>query len=163
MFNLAIPMPKVCPVCGNVGIVKTKRKTYGPEQEIITNFECKCGYTANYKNSMPTPKTLWQKLFKQGPIRIRQEVLPSGYKWLETILLIDDVQAEKLSDWTVGYYHCIYCREYQGFAYKLPPKNKYGDSSVNPVAHNERNKFWRKHAHGDGRILMFEKDLPVNG
>lgn len=101
-----------------------------------------------------------RKLF-EPKIRINQVVVPSGYRWLSTILLVDDREAERLSDWSVGYYHCSHCHAYQGFAHQLPPLNKYGDTTTDPAVHNERNAFWRKHAHGDGRIIMFERDMEI--
>jgi len=95
-------------------------------------------------------------IFKKNKIKIRQISLPSGYLWLETILLLDDKEAERLNDWTVGYYHCTECDTWQAFADKLPPKDQ---NPVSKKMHNERNKFWREHAHGDGRILLFEQDM----
>ena len=84
--------------------------------------------------------------------------LKSAYAWLSTIILISDQEVERLNDWTVGYYHCSHCNTSKGFALKLPSKD--GGDPVSPIAHNERNQFFREHAHGDGRILLFEKDLP---
>ena len=91
-------------------------------------------------------------------IKIKQRVLESGYSHLETILLIDDNEATRLSDEVVGYFHCKQCGAFQAYAGKLPPKNM-GDG-INFRMHNERNAFWRAHCHGDGRILLFEKDIP---
>ena len=93
---------------------------------------------------------------KKTKIRIRQVILDSGYRWIETIMLIDDKEAERLNDWTVGYFHCKECNAFQGFAGKLPPIDGNG---VSPKMHNERNAFWREHSHGDGRIILFEKDI----
>ena len=95
---------------------------------------------------------------KKTKIKIKQSILESGYRHLETILLIDDDEATRLSDWTVGYFHCKVCNEFQGYAGKLPPVGS--TQQVVPEMHNERNAFWRKHHHGNGMIL-FEKDLPT--
>jgi hypothetical protein len=100
------------------------------------------------------------------PIKVSQGIIKQNFQpWLLTILLVDDKEAARLDDWTVGFYHCTQCGAYQGFAYQLPPVQEdaldgrpYG--GVNPQAHNDRNAFWRAHAHGDGRVLLFEKDLP---
>jgi len=88
------------------------------------------------------------------PIRITQ--FTNGYglqEWLETIHLIDDKELSRLSDWTVGYYHCKHCGAYQGFSYHID------GNSVSAKAHNEQLDFMLAHAHGDGRILMFEKRI----
>lgn len=108
-------------------------------------------------------------MFSRKPIKITQGIIPNQFQpWLETILLIDDKEAERLGDWTVGFYRCKYCEAYQGFSYQLPPVQKDAMdgtpySGTIPQAHNDRNEFWRKHAHGDGRILLFEKDMPIEG
>lgn len=95
-------------------------------------------------------------MFGRSAVKIREHRLQFGLQpWLETVFLIDDKEAERKSDWTVGYYHCSHCDTWQGFAHKLPPA---GD--VSAVAHNERNAFMRAHAHGDGRIALFEQDMP---
>lgn len=98
---------------------------------------------------------------KKTKIKITQHVRPSYYSWLETITLIDDKELGRLSDWTVGYYHCKHCNTFQGFAYKLPPEGS--QDPVNPKAHNDRNAFWRRHCHGDGMILLTEKDMEIDG
>ena len=98
--------------------------------------------------------------FTKRTIRITQRSIPSAYAWLETIFLVDDRELDHVSDWTVGYYHCIQCDTFRGFAYELHPK--HSPQVVSPQAHNERNAFWRTHAHGDGRILLFEKDMIDN-
>jgi hypothetical protein len=95
-------------------------------------------------------------MFNKKYIKITQYALESGYSWLETILLIGDKELEKLNDWTVGYYHCKQCDGWQSFSGKLPP---VGQNPESKEMHNERNKFWREHAHGDGRIILFERDL----
>jgi hypothetical protein len=96
-------------------------------------------------------------MFKKKPIKITQKILSSGYAHLETILLIDDEEATRLSDWVVGYYHCKHCNAYKAYAEKLPPVGS--TQQVVVKMHNERNAFWREHHHGDGRILLFEKDI----
>lgn len=129
--------------------------------------------------------------FKRQPIRISQNILSSSYRWLETIVLVDDIEAERCGDYTVGFYHCKQCDTYQGFAIKLPPKpepfcprcnrdagNGFGcvysahegarypvarEGVVSARAHNERNAFWRAHAHGDGLMLLLERDIPEPG
>lgn len=93
-------------------------------------------------------------------IKIKQRVLPSSYRHLETLLLIDDKEATRLSDWIVGYYHCKQCNAFRGFAYKLPPAGSV--QSLIAEAHNDRNEFWRYHSHGDGRIILFEKDIAAS-
>jgi hypothetical protein len=95
-------------------------------------------------------------MFNRKPIKITQAILPSGYAHLETIILIDDNEATRLSDWVVGYYHCKQCGAYQAYAGKLPPAGS--PQQVVPAMHNERNAFWRAHHHGDGRIVLFEKE-----
>ena len=98
-------------------------------------------------------------------INITQNAIESGYSWLETIVLVSDVELPRLNDWTVGHYHCKQCNAYQGFSHQLPAPEKAdhsGELTYQPVsakAHNERNAFWRAHAHGDGRIFLFEKDM----
>ncbi len=93
------------------------------------------------------------------PINITQGIIKNEFQtWLETIVLVDDKEAERLGDWTVGFYHCKHCGAYQGFSYQLPP---VGGDPVIPQAHNDRNAFWRAHAHGDGRVMLFERDIPV--
>ena len=96
-------------------------------------------------------------MFDKKPIKITQRVMPSGYSHLETILLIDDEEATRLSDWVVGYYHCKHCNAYKAYASKLPPVGS--TQIVVAEMHNERNAFWREHSHGDGRILLFERDI----
>jgi hypothetical protein len=92
-------------------------------------------------------------------VKIQQYVLVNQFQpWLETILLVNDKEVERLSGWTIGYYHCSHCHTYQGFTFQLPP---VGGDPVSAQAHNDRNMFWRAHAHGDGRIHLFEVDLPV--
>src|SRR5574341_1165227 len=87
------------------------------------------------------------------PIKISQHVIRNEFQpWLETILLIDDSEVKRLSDWSIGFFHCSHCHTYQGFAYKAPPPD--GDP-VLKEAHNDRNAFWREHAHGSGRIFLF--------
>jgi hypothetical protein len=99
-------------------------------------------------------------MFFNKPIKVTQGVIENQFQtWLETIVLVDDKEAARLGDWTVGFYHCKHCGAYQGFSYKLPPVD--GDEKVNPQMHNDRNEFWRAHAHGDGRVILFEKDIPV--
>lgn len=89
------------------------------------------------------------------PIHVTQASVPYGLQsWLETILLVDDKEASRLNDWTVGYYHCKHCGAFQGFAYKLD------DNGPSAKAHNEQLDFMLAHAHGDGRIALFEKKLP---
>jgi hypothetical protein len=88
------------------------------------------------------------------PIKITQATQPYGLQsWLETIFLIDDKELSRLNDWTVGYYHCKHCDTFQGFAYQI-------NGEVNPKAHNEQLDFMRAHAHGDGRISLFERYVP---
>ena len=88
-------------------------------------------------------------------IHVTQHIVKNEFqKWLETVLLVSDNEAERLSNWTVGYYHCSHCNTWKGFAYQLSPMDE-----VNPQAHNERNDFWRNHAHGDGRVILFERDI----
>ncbi|HCR71212.1 MAG TPA: hypothetical protein DIW23_07205 [Anaerolineae bacterium] len=90
----------------------------------------------------------------------KPKVVESNYEWLETIFLVDDEQAQKLSDWTVGYFHCLHCETYQGFAFKLPPiETDEEDNVINGVsieAHNARVDFFHEHSHGDLFILMVE-------
>ena len=89
------------------------------------------------------------------PIKITQATKQFGLQsWLETIFLIDDKELYRLNDWTVGYYHCKHCNMFQGFAYKII------GSDVNSKAHNEQLDFMLAHAHGDGRILLFERHMP---
>lgn len=83
--------------------------------------------------------------------------MSSGYVHLETILLLDDKEAARLSDWIVGYYHCKQCNAFQAFSCKLPPVGSTQQEV--PKMTNERNSFWRQHHHGDGRILLFERDV----
>jgi hypothetical protein len=86
------------------------------------------------------------------PIKITQATMQFGLQpWLETIYLIDDRELSRLSDWTVGYYHCKHCGAYQGFAHQIR------DDGPSAKAHNERLDFMREHAHGDGRIALFER------
>ncbi len=88
------------------------------------------------------------------PIRITQATLQYGLQeWLETIFLIADEELPGLNNWTVGYYHCKHCNTYQGFAYRLE------EDKPNVKAHNEQLDFMLVHAHGDGRIALFEKHL----
>lgn len=90
-----------------------------------------------------------------GPIKITQATIPYGLQsWLETIVLVDDQELKRLGDWTVGYYHCKHCDAYQGFAYHVD-----GDKP-SAKAHNEQLDFMLTHAHGDGRIMLFEKCMP---
>jgi hypothetical protein len=96
-------------------------------------------------------------MFKKKPIKITPHVLPSAYTHLETILLIGDKEAARLSNWVVGYFHCKHCNAYQAYAGKLPPIGS--SQKVVPKMHNEKNAFWREHHHGDGRIMLFEKDI----
>lgn len=95
------------------------------------------------------------------PIHITQQFIPSSYSHLGLILLLDDKEVERLGDWTIGFHHCKQCGTYEAYAHKLPPLDRYGQAPVDAAMHNSRNAFWRKHAHGDGRILLFEKDLLV--
>ncbi len=98
-------------------------------------------------------------IFSRKPIRITQYVIPNKFQsWLETIVLVDDKEAARLNDWTVGFYHCKHCGTFQGFTYNLSNVNSEG---VNAKAHNDRNAFWHAHAHGDGRIALFERDMPI--
>ena len=94
---------------------------------------------------------------KKTKIKITQHVLKSANTHLETILLISDKELTRLSDWTVGYYHCRYCGEFKGFAYKLPSEGS--TQVISAEAINERNAFWRSHCHGDGMILLLAKDI----
>lgn len=94
-------------------------------------------------------------------IKISQHIMPSPYPWLDTLLLVDDATAEKLSRWTVGYFRCTHCNTFQEFAYQLPEYDPTSDGS-SAQAHNDRNKFWREHHHGDGRIILFKKDVEVS-
>jgi hypothetical protein len=96
---------------------------------------------------------------KKTKIKITQRILETGYAHLETIMLIDDNEATRLSDWVVGYYHCKQCGAFKGYANKLPPVGS--TQVVVPAMHNDRNAFWREHHHGDGRILLFEKDMEI--
>jgi hypothetical protein len=100
-------------------------------------------------------------LFKRQTIKCRQYTIPSNYPWLETIGLVEDAEAERLNDWTVGYYHCCYCDTYQGFTFHLPPKVADDDgetrSGFDVSAHNERTAFWHEHAHGDARVILLER------
>ena len=89
-------------------------------------------------------------------IHIKQRILISPYPWLEIIMLVEDKEAERLNGWTIGFYHCKNCNQYQAYAYELPVIGE-----ANPKAHNDRNAFWRKHAHGDGRIALLEKDMEI--
>jgi hypothetical protein len=98
---------------------------------------------------------------KKTRIKITQNIIPSGYSWLEAIVLVDDKELSRVSDWTVGWYHCKHCNTFQGFSYKVPPEGSH--ESVNAKAHNERNAFWREHCHGDGMILLIEKDIEIEG
>ena len=91
-------------------------------------------------------------------IRIKQHIQVSPYPWLETIFLIDDKEAARLGDWTVGYFHCSQCDAYESWSGQLPAYDPTSDGA-STEAHNKRNAFWRKHAHGDGRIVLFEKDM----
>jgi DNA topoisomerase IA len=95
-------------------------------------------------------------MFKK-PIKITQRILKSGYRHLETILLINDEEATRLSDWVVGYFHCKQCNTYKAYAGKLPSAGSV--QIIVPKMINERNSFWREHHHGDGRIVLFEKDV----
>lgn len=95
-------------------------------------------------------------MLKKKYIKINQYALPSSYSWLETIILIDDREVERLNDWTIGYYHCKHCDTWQSYSGKLPP---IGEDPESKQMHNERNEFWRKHAHGDGRIILLERDI----
>src|SRR5262249_40238108 len=127
------------------------------------------------------------KMFEKKPAQFNPGIIKSGYSWLETIVFFDDKLLEKYGDWSMGLYHCKSCGEYQGFCFKVPPKpqpfcpacnHNYGDGfhcsnpehesgkylvapegEVSKEAHNSRNAFWRKHAHGDGRIVLFERNL----
>ena len=110
-------------------------------------------------------------------IRINQWVLGSGYSWLETILLLDDKEVKKVNDYTLGFFHCKECDTFEGFCFKLPPEyvcykhpegcfdevncknDRYKNESPSKEMHNARNAFWRNHHHGDGRILVFERDI----
>lgn len=94
---------------------------------------------------------------EQETIITHEHHVQSSYPWLETIMLIDDVQAESLSDWVVGYFHCKQCGAYRGWAHKLPPK---GSRAGGQAMTNDRNRFWHEHAHGDGRIVLLEKITP---
>lgn len=96
-------------------------------------------------------------MFEKKPIKITQHILPSGYRHLETIILINDQEATRLSDWVVGYFHCKHCDAYQAYAGKLPPAGS--TQNVVPKMHNERNAFWRAHHHGDGQIVLLERDM----
>jgi hypothetical protein len=87
------------------------------------------------------------------PIKITQATLPYGLQsWLETILLIADPELKRLNDWSIGYYHCKECETYQGFSYQITEE-------VIPKGHNEQLEFMLAHAHGDGRIALFEKRM----
>ena len=91
------------------------------------------------------------------PVKITQATQQYGLQsWLETIFLISDKELSRLNDWTVGYYHCKHCNAYQGFAYHLD-KNE-----PNPKAHNDQLDFMLAHAHGDGRIMIFDKYMPLD-
>ncbi len=100
----------------------------------------------------------WENLKNRinPPIKLQQYVLKDTmFKWLETILLTNDKQSEKLSNWCIGFYHCKHCDTYEPYMYKLPEKNKYGDYPVNAEAIASHNTFRRNHNHGDGRVLLF--------
>ncbi len=105
--------------------------------------------------------------FQKKYVRVRQYLLRSPYPWLETIFLISDRELDHLSGWTLGFYHCTACGAYQGFAHRVPdllPADQPGNKAyqpTDPIAHNERNAFWRLHAHGDGRVILFERDMEV--
>lgn len=94
-------------------------------------------------------------LFKKI-IKIRQHIIKSPYPWLETICLIDDMEAQRLNDWTTGYYHCRECDTFQGFAFQLPV------NGVSVQARNSRTQFWWDHAHGDGRVILSERHIDIN-
>lgn len=82
-------------------------------------------------------------MVKLTPINITQMVVPDeNLPWLEIILLVDDAEVKRLSDWAVGYYHCQRCGEYQGFAYKLPEV----EGQVSPDMHLDRQNFTLRHA-----------------
>lgn len=101
-------------------------------------------------------------LVKPKPIRIYQYVVPfHPQDWIETILLVDDNEAARLNNWTVGYYHCRHCGAWRAFSYQLPEMDKYGNYPANPIAHNDRLDFWVAHAHGDGRVVLFERKMEV--
>lgn len=88
------------------------------------------------------------------PIKVTQATVQYGLQsWLETIHLIDDRELSRLNDWTVGYYHCKKCNTYQGFAYHID------DHKPSAKAHNEQLDFMLAHAHGDGRIMLFERHI----
>lgn len=96
-----------------------------------------------------------KRLFEVPPIpRLTPYSIESGYSWLETIVFFDDRGLERYGDYCMGMYHCKHCDTYEGFCEHLPK-----DVLASKVLHNSRNKFWRSHAHGDGRIILFERDM----
>jgi len=98
-----------------------------------------------------------QNPFKTEFVKTNQHKIKSSYRWLETVIFFTDDLARQYGGYCMGFYHCQACGAYEGFCFKLPDMDS--PQLVSAEAHNSRNQFWRKHAHGDGRILLMERDI----
>lgn len=93
-------------------------------------------------------------------IKIKPYEIPSGHNfqpWIKKIGMIDDSQLEKTNDATFGLFNCTKCDVYQPYHFKLPPLGS--SDPVSKEAHNEWVDFQLKHAHGDGRVALFERKM----
>ena len=115
----------------------------------------------------------------QLTIKIEPFEIPSGHgqqPWIRRIALIDDSQLEKTGDMTVGLFNCTRCDIYRPYTFKMPPEyvcyehidgcddpdhanQRYKNYAPSREAHNEWVDFQLTHAHGDGRIALFERKI----
>lgn len=94
-------------------------------------------------------------MFEKWKIKVKQYDWHNGFqKWVKRIYLYDDKELERLNDWSIGFYHCEQCGVYKGFSYKLPVKGQ-----ISKECQNDWVDFFVEHAHGDGRVILFEKKL----
>ena len=75
--------------------------------------------------------------------------------WVKRVYLMADKELKKTDDWTVGFYFCESCKKVKGFAYKLPPIGE-----VSKECKNDWIDWLIAHAHGDGRVILFERKEP---
>ena len=88
------------------------------------------------------------------PFKLKPFVIENEFQtWILRIPLIDDEALKKTNGYTLGFDHCTHCGAFQSYAYKLPPI----ETPISKEAHNEWVDFHMAHAHGDGRVALFER------
>lgn len=111
------------------------------------------------------------------PVKLNPYEYDNGFQaWVKRITLYDDTQLGKVDDTTLGFYVCEQCGAAKPFCYKLPPEfvcyehpdgctdknhenQRYKNNAPLKEAHNQWLDFLRTHAHGDGRVALFERNI----